>query len=703
MSRCPSSSTKAVRRPLAVFGLGFLAAQWLLISAPLAGFLPAALFVLGVYLYRGRRGYPRLLVAAGLLALGVFGLYRALRVLPAQRLAGGEYALRLEITETEASYGDGLVRGTARVLLLDGAEPGSRLLVSFDTLPECEEGDLVEGRFLLRGLEQDEWRSSQLADGIFLRAEYEGSFAWAGSSGGWRAAVRALRRALGANISRFIPKPYRAVVRAMVTGDKSGLSSGQRRLFRSAGLSHILVVSGLHLGILSGFFGGRRNQYRFYRLRAVFTLILVLLLMAVSGFGPSVCRAGIAAIVSEVGVILLLVPDAVTSLGFASLLLGLLNPYAAGDIGLELSVCATLGVLFSARAARRFKAWNPARGRLHSGLDKAADWVLPSLFAVLFTLPVQLWQGLAVSGVALPANLAVLWAVKPLLLCGLFCAVLGFIPVLWPLHRLFSFAAGLLARYCCQIAAALVRLPFASLVLHRNYALFIWACLFLLGLWAWRARCFGRFWAAVPGVLLAASLCGTALARDVVELALVGSGYNPCAVVTQNGQALVLFRGGSANARAVSRYLEQRGIASPALLVDLRAEPGTQHLAAQTTLLLEQLPLEKEKTRQFGGVSLRLWNGGQGNLVLLSAGGYTAAMASGSVQFGQTVPVDLLLAGPGAPGSLQPGAVLYTSRAYPWLRELPQSCTRIFSYADPLLRLRPGASVQFEEVLYDPQ
>lgn len=692
-----------MRRPLAVFGLGFLAAQWLLISAPLAGFLPAALFVLGAYFYKGRRGYPRLLLAAGLLALGLFCVYRVRRAAPAESLAGGEYALRLEVTEAGASYGDGIVRGEARVLLLNGAKPGSPLHIAFDALPECEAGDLVEGRFLLRGLEQDVWRPSYYADGVFLRAEYAGEFARAGSAGGWRAAVRGLRRAFGANIARYIPKPYRGVLRAMTTGDKTALSAGQRRLFRSAGLSHVLVVSGLHLGVLAGFLGGGKNRRRFYRLRALLTLCLVLLLMAVSGFGPSVCRAGLAAILCQVGSLLLLAPDAVTSLGFAALLLGLQNPYAAGDVGLQLSVCATLGVLFAGRAARRFGAFCPARGRLGRLLNSAAEWALPSLFAVLFTLPVQLWNGLAVSGAALPANLLTLWLVKPLLFCGLGCAVLGFVPFLWPLHRLCSFAGSLLAKCFCGIAAALVKLPFAFLALHRGYALFVWACLFLLGLWAWRAGCFGRFWLAAPGVLLAAVLCGGALSRDVVELALVGSGYNPCAVVLQNGQALVLFRGGSANAQAVSRYLELRGIGPPALLVDLRAEPGAQPLAAQTTLLLEELPQNQEQARMFGGVSLRLWNGGQGNLVLLSAGGYTAAMASGSPRFGQQVPVDLLLAGPGAPGSLRPGAVLYTSAAYPWLEHLPQGCIRLYSGTDPILRLRPGRSVIFEEVLHDPQ
>ncbi len=701
MNRCLSFSIKAMRRPLAVFGLGFLAAQWLLIAAPLAGFLPAALFTLCVYFCKGRRGYPRLLLAAGLLALGLFGLYRALRVAPAERLSGGEYILRLEIAETDASYGDGLVQGEARVLLLDGARQNG-LRVTFDALPECEAGDLVEGRFLLRGLERDAWRSSHYADGIFLRAEYEGGFARVGRWGGWQAAVRALRKALSANISRYIPKPYRGILRAMVTGDKTALSAGQRRLFRSAGLSHVLVVSGLHLGILSGFFGGRKNRYRFYRLRALLTLAFVLLLMAVSGFGPSVCRAGVAAILCQVGALLLLAPDAITSLGLAALLLGLKNPYAAGDIGLQLSVCATLGVLFSARAVCRFRAWNPARGIAQKLLDNAAGWVLPSLFAVLFTLPVQLWQGLAVSGVALLANLLTLWLVKPLLLCGLGCAVLGFIPLLWPMHRLLSFAGGLLAKGFCRIAETLVQLPFATLALHRGYALFVWTCLFLLGLWAWRVRCFGRFCLAAPGVLLVAMLCGGILSRDVVELSLVGSGYNPCAVVLQNGQALVLFRGGSANAQAISRYLELRGIGPPDLLIDLRAAPGTQPLAAQTTLLLEELPQNREQVQAFGEICLRLWNGEQGNLVLLSADGYTAAMASGSLQFGQEVVVDLLLAGPGAPGSLQPGAVLYTSVAYPWLDRLPQGCTRLYSHTGPTLRLRPGRSVTFEEVLHDP-
>lgn len=687
-----------MRRPLAVFGLGFLAAQWLLLSAPLAGFLPAALLVFGFCLRdrrKGRKGYPYLLLAAGVLALGLFGAFQLAVMLPARALAGGEYLLRLQVTEAEASYGEGTVRGEARVLSLDGEK--SRLRVRFDDLPDCDAGDIIEGRFTLYELPDDAYRPGYYADKIFFKAEYAGGLVRAGTVTGIPAVILRLRRWLLANIARFVPRPYRGILKMMLVGQKSALSASQQKLFRSAGLSHLLVVSGLHLSILTGFLGGGDVWSRsFRRLRAALSLGLVLLLMAVSGFGPSVCRAGVAAIVYQVGVIFLLPSDAVTSLGLAALLLGLQNPFAAGDAGLQLSVCATLGVLFSGSAVRRFESWCPVRERAKRMLVLAAGWVFPSFFAVLFILPVQLWQGFSVSGVALLANLAVLWLVKPLLLLGLGCAVLGSTLLLAPVCRIFGFGAALLARLLCDIAAILVRLPFAALPLHRWYALFVWCCLFLLGLYGWRAGCFRRVWLAAPGILLAAVVCGSVLSRDVIELTLIGNRYNPCAVILQQGEAAVLLRGGSANEREVLEYLEEHGIPRPSLLIDLRAEPGELPLTAETTVRLEELPQREEMAVEFGAVSLRLWNGREGNLALLSADGYTAAMTSGRPEFAQGLPVDLFLAGPSAPGALEPRAVLYQSGAYAWLEELPEDCLRIYSDADPMLRLRPGRSVSWK-------
>ncbi len=42
------------------------------------------------------------------------------------------------------------------------------------------------------------------------------------------------------------------VLAAMTMGDRSGLSAQLRSAYRGAGLSHVLVVSGMHVSILCG-------------------------------------------------------------------------------------------------------------------------------------------------------------------------------------------------------------------------------------------------------------------------------------------------------------------------------------------------------------------------------------------------------------------------------------------------------------------
>ena len=91
------------------------------------------------------------------------------------------------------------------------------------------------------------------------------------------------------------------VLAAMTVGDRNHLPSALRSAYRGAGLSHVLVVSGMHVSILCGdvfgsVFGRRRRErsYRSRRVKALFTAFLALLLAGVTGFTPSVCRAAVA-------------------------------------------------------------------------------------------------------------------------------------------------------------------------------------------------------------------------------------------------------------------------------------------------------------------------------------------------------------------------------------------------------------------------
>src|SRR3989337_251496 len=52
-------------------------------------------------------------------------------------------------------------------------------------------------------------------------------------------------------VERYSPQPQGAILKAMVLGDKGFLDRSTKQLFRDAGIAHLLVVSGLHVGFVA--------------------------------------------------------------------------------------------------------------------------------------------------------------------------------------------------------------------------------------------------------------------------------------------------------------------------------------------------------------------------------------------------------------------------------------------------------------------
>ena len=92
------------------------------------------------------------------------------------------------------------------------------------------------------------------------------------------------------------------VLAAMVLGDRTHLPKDLRSAYRAAGLSHVLVVSGMHVSILCGsvfakYLPEKKKWERGYasrRRQALFSAAMALLLAGVTGLTPSVLRAATA-------------------------------------------------------------------------------------------------------------------------------------------------------------------------------------------------------------------------------------------------------------------------------------------------------------------------------------------------------------------------------------------------------------------------
>ena len=211
--------------------------------------------------------------------------------------------------------------------------------------------------------------------------------------------------------------------------------------FRAAGLSHALAASGFHLTVLLGAVMVLARPFgRVVRLPLAGGAILLFLLLA--GPQASVVRAVLS------GSMALLILESgrrgrpIGLLGLTVALMLLIQPLWWADLGFQLSVAATAGLLVSAAS---LEGWLAGRdpGRWRRML--AAAMAVP-LAASLWTLPLQLLHFGVVPLYAVPANLAVEPLLTPLTLGAMAMALVALLmpPLLVPLAWVLAWPSRLL-------------------------------------------------------------------------------------------------------------------------------------------------------------------------------------------------------------------------------------------------------------------
>lgn len=678
-------------------GLAALAAQLVCLALP-----PAALWLLAAFcvaagvgaLVLRRRFWAALVLTAALMLL-LHTLHWTILQKPVEQLAGTHTSFTAEVLETENSYFPGL-RNVILSVRTD-ALPGRTFRVQTMLEDAPEPGDLLEGEgdFVLLAL--DSYRLGHLSDGIFLGME-EAEVVRTGHVVRLSHRLLALREKLAEGVMRWLSDDLGSIMAAMTVGETRYLSATVRDTFRTAGVSHLLVVSGMHLGAWWGMWFWAGRKLRLYRGAWVISLLAAVLFAMVCGFTPSMCRSLTAVVILCGAGICMRRPDGLTSLGTAILLITFFNPYAVGDIGFLLSITATAGVLVSRFAVKRLKVsktWAETHAKRWKklclrGLYTAA---VP-LFAALFTLPVQVGMNLGVSLVSLPVNLAI-FALLPFQL-GFGWAAIA-LSLLWPgswLHGLVLAIAGLFTKLLYAVVEWFAGLPFGSLYVFGAFALFTVVLLFVLGMLAWYLH-LARWMAVIApaGVTLAFAVYVVTTA-GTVTVAPVGSGYNPCLVAIQDGRAVVVVRGGKSNLAAVEEYLAMHR-AQPTLVIDLRddfpAEPPLNQ--AGRVVRVRDVGSLGDKYALSETVTAAVWNQKGAKLCILDIDGYTVAVGASGGSWEGFGPVGTLAAGPSLPEGLEPYQILSAYPQYSW--QIPEDCVWFYD-PSPALRIRPGRSITAE-------
>jgi competence protein ComEC len=446
-----------LRAPL----LGAVAWAACLAAFLLPGWAVGALLVAaaGVVLHRRRHGLAVASRVAWLLAAAAAAVSVALHVgsvatTPVERLAHDRASVRgVVVVQSDpvlerGRHGD-YVRFRATVLEISGRGGYFRLRAPVLVFADTDWRDVRLGSRLRASGRLDRAEGPDLAAVLATRGP-----PMVLDEPGW--AFRAVDRVRRGIRDAVRPQPAnpRALVPALVDGDDGALPDDVQADFRTAGLTHLLAVSGTNLTLIVGFL---LILARWAGVRA--RGLIVVGVLGVVGFvllartEPSVLRAAVMGSVALVGLGVRGRERGTRALGLAVLALLLVDPWLAQSLGFALSVAATAGILLFAPPWRDALArWLPLW---------VAEAIAVPLAAQLACTPLVAAISGQVSLVAVGANIVVAWAVGPATVLGLLG---GLVSMAWlPLGEVVAAPAAWCASWIIAVARTSADLPVAAL------------------------------------------------------------------------------------------------------------------------------------------------------------------------------------------------------------------------------------------------
>ena len=289
----------------------------------------------------------------------------------------------------------------------------------------------------------------------FPQVEFVGE----GQGNALRALLHDIRQGASSRLDQILPQTQSALAQALLLGKRDALPDDIGEDFRASGTSHLLAVSGLHVGVIlfltlgaSAFaLGRRRGFYLIVPLAAVWSYA------ALTGLAPPVERAAIMASVYLCTVAIGRPRSHLTAMLAAAAVMAGIDPQALLDVSFQLSFAAVAGIgLILPRlgdqrlAGSRGGVWTPVLHHVRGGL-------IVSIAAVLATLPLVAFNFHQLPTLGIPTTILALPAI-PFLLGGSALALTAG-SVYGPLGEAVGWFAWIPLTYTLELVGLVARVP----------------------------------------------------------------------------------------------------------------------------------------------------------------------------------------------------------------------------------------------------
>ncbi len=322
---------------------------------------------------------------------------------------------------------------------------------------ELSPGDRINADFYFKELDKT-YKDSCLADGIYVSAKIENVTSVEEESSKLLRAVSAVRRYVKQTVSNTSKGDSAGILIALVTGDRDSVSNELYEASKVCGATHVMVVSGLHLGILCSILLKFMQKLKAKERLAVFSaFLLIILIIMVCDFHTSAIRAAVVCVITLSGSLIKRKANSLNSLGFAVSVMILFSPFLAGNVAFLLSVAATFGVIFVSPLILSATTRKTASGIIAKSWAVIYKVLVISVSALICTMPISVRYFGYFSLISPISSLLITSAVSVVLVLSTVSLMLSFIPILRLLSRTMLFITVLFGDYIAAVVSFLGR------------------------------------------------------------------------------------------------------------------------------------------------------------------------------------------------------------------------------------------------------
>lgn len=374
-----------------------------------------------------------------------------------------------------------------------------------------------------------------------------------------RSLIYTIKSRAEAVFDRYVGDEEGALVKTMLLGQKWLLPFEVQRDFQVTGLSHVLAISGLHVGFIAAALSSVARLLSLTKKQAfVFQVCLLCFYCAMVGAAPSVVRAAVMAALLLGGKAVGRQPDMLNNLFVAAFSILLFRPLDLFDVGFQLSFAAVIGIILF---VERFESWFKFLPRwMAAGLSV-------TLSAQLGVWPLIAYHFNAFSAIAIIAN-PILVPLAGLIVLMAFALMVGALVI--PLvGNLLGPPVKFLCFLLIKANGILAAIPWAFIRVVSPSTFFL-VC-YYLALWilspekpGWVRQPF--VWCGIMAVSLLLVGILTPLLDNALEIVFLDVGQGDCIYIKTPDEKHILIDGGGRNEGYTGTFDVGEDIVVPFLL-----------------------------------------------------------------------------------------------------------------------------------------